>query len=170
MKIFFGFSVLFFLMSCHKDEQANSPAACNMQEVYSVNSKKVTITNGVWGTVSSLEGDCMPTVPACSSCCRNCPVQRTVRIYQYTTLNATIGVNQHAGFYDGFTTQLIAEVDADGNGFFQANLAPGIYSIVIVENGKLYANSIDGQGGLNSLTVEAGRKNVNLAITYKATF
>ena len=41
-------------------------------------SVKVTITAGVWGTVSQMSGNCMPIVGPGSSC-RNCAVQRTVR-------------------------------------------------------------------------------------------
>lgn len=170
MKIAFGLSlcVLIFI-SCHKDNNT-PPQTCNIQQVYADNAKKVTITNGVWGTVSSVEGDCMPTVPACNSCCRNCPVQRTLKIYQYTTLNDAITSDPYKVFFEAFNTQLITQIDTDENGFFQANIPAGHYTIVVVEQGKLYANTRDSQGGLSPFTFSTGTKNVNLTMTYKATF
>ena len=158
----------FTLLSCHKN---NTPSTgCNIQQVYNDNAKKVTITNGVWGTVSSIEGNCMPTVPPSTSSCKNCPVKRTIVIYQYTLFtNATPSINP-TGFYDSFNTSLVAQVDTDENGFFQINIPAGHYIIAIVENGKLYANSTDGQGGLNPFTFSNGILNVNVAMTYKVTF
>ncbi|MBS1580221.1 MAG: hypothetical protein JST29_11325 [Bacteroidetes bacterium] len=161
--------ILFFI-SCHKDSNNTTPTACNIQQVYADNAKKVTITNGVWGTVSSVEGDCMPTVPACNSCCRNCPVNRTVKIYQYTTLNDVVSSDPYKAFFDSFNTQFVAQVDTDENGFFQMEIPAGHYTIVVVENGKLYANTRDAQGGISPFTLSTGTKNINLAMTYKATF
>lgn len=159
------------LISCRKDNNnSTTPNTCNIQQVYADNAKKVTITNGVWGTVSSVEGDCMPTVPACNSCCRNCPVQRTVKIYQYTTLSNAVTSDPYKVFFDAFDTQLVAQVDTDENGFFQADIPAGNYSIAVVENGKLYANTRDAQGGLSPITFSSGIKNANLTITYKAAF
>ena len=171
MKTVFGlcFFVLFFI-SCHKDNNNATQNGCNIQQVYADNAKKVTITNGVWGTVSNVEGDCMPTVPACTSCCRNCPVQRTVKIYQYTLVSDGVTSDPYKVFYDSFNTQLVTQVDTDDNGFFQVDIPAGHYTIVIVENGKLYVNIMDGQGGLSPFTLTAGTLNANLFMTYKATF
>jgi hypothetical protein len=38
--------------------------------------------------------------------------------------------------------------DTDNNRFFQVDIPAGYYSIAIIENGKLYANTREGQGGL----------------------
>lgn len=169
MKIALGFGVFVLLfISCHKDN--NSTQTCNIYQVYADNTKKVTITNGVWGTVSFVEGDCMPTVLTCNSCCRNCPVQKTVKIYQYTTLSNAVTSDPYKVFFDTFNTRLVTQVDTDENGFFQAEIPEGNYSIVVVENGKLYANKRDGQGGLSPITISNGIKNANLPMTYKATF
>ena len=171
MRIALGLCLFIILfISCYKGNNGTPPGACNIQQVYEDNSKKVTITNGVWGTVSSVEGDCMPTIPACNSCCRNCPVQRTVKIYRYTTLIDAVTRDPYMVFFDTFNTQLVAQVDTDENGFFQAEVPAGNYSIVVVENGKLYANTKDGQGGLSPFTFGSGTKNANITMTYKATF
>ena len=90
MKNFLQFLIIAFLFfSCHK-ENNRTQSGCNMQQVYADNAKKVTITSGIWGTVSNIEGDCMPTLPPSTNSCKNCPVQRTIKIYQYTLeANAT---------------------------------------------------------------------------------
>lgn len=167
--LLFCFFLIVFI-SCHKDKNAVTPLGCNIQQVYADNAKRVTITNGVWGTVSNVAGDCMPTVPACNSCCRNCPVQRTVKIYQYTLVSDGVTSDPYKVFFDSFNTQMVAQVDTDDNGFFQVDIPAGHYTIVIVENGKLYANIRDGQGGLSPFTLSTGTLNTNLFMTYKATF
>jgi hypothetical protein len=83
--------------------------------------------------------------------------------------NATPSGNS-AAFFDNFNTQLLAQADTDNTGFFQINIAPGTYTIAVVENGKLYANGRDGQGGLNPVTLSGGKQNANIIMTYKAVF
>jgi hypothetical protein len=165
------FCFLFILVSsCHKDKNAPTPTGCDIQQIYADNAKKVTITTGVWGTVSNVEGNCMPTVPACSNCCRTCPVQRTVKIYRYTLVSDGMTSDPYKVFFDSFNTQLVKQIETDEKGFFQVEIPAGHYSIVIVENGKLYANIRDGQGGLSPCTVTTGTVNTNLSMTYKAAF
>jgi len=156
------------LAACQKTN--TSQEKCDLQQVYLDNSKKVTIASGIWGTVSSLEGNCMPTEQVSSSSCSNCPVQRTVKVYEYTTLSNAITSDPYKRFFDSFNAQLVAQSEADEKGFFQLNIPPGHYSIVTVEDGKLYAESMDGQGGLNPFTLSSGVQNVNIRMTYKAVF
>jgi len=156
------------LFSCNKDNPA--PPRCDMQNIYTENAAKVTITSGIWGTDSSMEGDCMPMVLTGSSTCTNCPVKRTVKIYEYTLLSQATPSDNSLIFFDSFSTRLVAQVDTDVNGFYQTTIAAGHYTIVIVEDGKLYANGSDGQGGLSPVTYATGRQNVNLTMTYKAVF
>ena len=73
-------------------------------------------------------------------------------------------------FFNKFNTQLVASVDTDVNGFFQVSIPEGHYTIAIVENGKLYANNGDGQGGLTPFMLSSGVQNVNVTMTYKAVF
>lgn len=160
--------ITFIFFSCHKDNTTKT--GCNMQQVYADNAKKVTITNGVWGTVSSMEGNCMPTIPPSTNSCKNCPVQRTVKVYQYALLSNAMPSGNSSAFFDSFNTPLVAQVDTDENGFFQITIPAGHYSIAIVENGKLYANTLDGQGGLNPFTLSSGTQNVDIVMTYKAAF
>jgi hypothetical protein len=88
----------------------------------------------------------------------------------YTLITDAITTDPYNIFFNSFNTQLVTQVDTDDNGFFQVNIPAGHYSIVIVENGKLYANVRDGQGGLSPFLFTSGAQNVNLSMTYKATF
>ncbi len=160
------FTVLIFVQ-CNKKQTAKGCNVCDIQKIHALNATKVTITTGIWGTVSSMEGNCMPPI---GSTCKNCAVQRTIKIYQYTTLsNATPSANSSI-FYDSFNTALIAQVNADSEGFFQVNLPVGNYTIAIVENGKLYANGFDGNGGISPFSYSNGIQKINLTMTYKAVF
>lgn len=160
--------IIFLFCGCQKDRTVK--ISCDMQQVYAANAKKVSVKSGVWGTVSFMEGNCMPTVESANGSCKNCPVERTLKIYQYTlSSNAQPSVNA-VGFFDDFNTQLVAQVRSDKNGFFQVNLPMGHYSIAVVENGKLYVNSYDAQGGLNPFMVAGGIEKVDISMTYKAVF
>jgi hypothetical protein len=143
---------------------------CDIQRSYSENAAKVNISNGIWGTVSSMEGNCMPSIPSPNPSCSNCPVKRTILIYEYTLVSQTTQSNNSSIFFDSFNTQLITQIQSDNDGFFQASIAPGHYSIAIMENGKLYANERNGSGGLNPIQYSSGLQKVNLTMNYKATF
>lgn len=168
--LFFIFVIL--VTGCNKDNDASVqfPDTCDNAPAYEANAKRVTITSGVWGTVSSTEGNCMPTIFPARNDCRTCAVQRKVRVYEYTTLQQAITSDPSKVFSDDFTTKLVAETESDAYGFYQVSLPPGKYTIVVVENGKLYANSWDGNNGINPFSCTGGRVNVNLSMTYKAVF
>ncbi|MBN9297345.1 MAG: hypothetical protein J0I41_10050 [Filimonas sp.] len=160
-----------FIYSCKKSDHSGpeTPASCDMIQVYADNAKKQTITTGVWGTVAFMEGNCMPVVGTYSTC-KTCPVKRTIRFYEYTLLSQTLPQNNIGPFYDGFTTKLVKEIETDDAGFYQTTLPAGKYSVVIVENGKLYANGLDGTGGISPVTVAANAEKINLTLSYKAVF
>src|SRR5262245_48942879 len=134
--------IITIIQSCHKKAGSNDDQyTCDMQKVKAMNAGKVSITNGVWGTIAFTEGDCMPTMLPASTC-KTCAVKRTVRIYEYTTYQQATPSNG-SRFFDSFSTNLIKEVETDDLGFFQTELPAGKYTIAIVENGKLYANGGD---------------------------
>ncbi len=165
-KLFIGTFILLSFLSCNKNNSSNKE--CNIQKIYIDNAVKVTITDGVWGTVSSIEGNCMP--PTQPSICTHCPVKRVVQFYQYTLVVNAVSFNNSTVFFDSFKSLLIAQAVSDDDGFFQLNIPTGTYSVVIIENGKLYANARDGIGGLNPMTFVSGIQKFDLTMTYKATF
>ncbi len=160
-------------LSCKKNEKQETlqpVVTCNIQQILAANALKVTIINGIWGTVSSYEGNCMPVIGP-NSTCKHCPAQRTVKIYAYTTAANAVASSGLNGFYDSFNTTLIKQTDTDSDGFFQMDLPTGNYTMVIVENGKLFGNrSTDGQGGINPFTYTNGQQKVDFSMTYKAVF
>jgi hypothetical protein len=169
MKKLIGLCILSIgLSNCDKDNTEKT--GCDMNQVYATNAAKVTIAGGIWGTVSSMEGDCMPVVQPGVSTCSHCPVKRIVRVYQYTNVNQATPSGNSGIFFDNFSTTLVAETEADANGFYQIAVPPGQYTVVNLENGKIYANTRDGQGGLSPVTFAGGKQNANLVMTYKAVF
>jgi hypothetical protein len=163
------FLLVILFSACHKNKSLPA-TSCDILEAYTDNATKVTITNGAWGTVSFMEGNCMPIVPPSPSGCTNCPVKRTVKIYEYTLLKDANRWGSSNIFFDSFNSRLVAATETDENGFFQAIIPAGKYTIAIVENGKLYANSTDENGGLSSFTLSGGRQNVNVTMAYKAVY
>ena len=166
--------VLLVFSGCHKNDApipTPNTAACDMAAIYAANEKKVTVDDGIWGTIAFMQGNCMPMIgPSPTSYCITCPVKRTVRFYGYTLRSQAVPFQNSLSFFESFSTPLIAEVETDADGFFQLQLAPGTYSVVTLEDGKLYASGMDGQGGLNPVKYDSGLLKVNLTMTYKAVF
>lgn len=159
----------FFLLCSACTKQLSNARSSDMQQVYSSNEKKHSISNGIWGTVVFQEGNCMP-MPGSNSTCKTYPVKRTIRIYQYTLPSNSGAVPNHPGFFTSFSTPMVLEVKADKNGFFQAELPAGKYSVVVLEEGNLYSNITDGQGGINPVEINSGIQKMDLMINYKASF
>ena len=169
-KIYLFILVAGLAIGCDKNETLEDDlSSCANSEGFAPIDDKIKITQGIFGTISFTEGNCMPGLGPRD--CRTCPVIRTVRIYKYTTISNAIKANNQAGeFYERFTTDLVAETKSDANGFFQLTLPAGNYTMVVVENGLLYAAFGDGQGGINPITVGTGRIETNFPIKYKAAF
>ncbi len=136
--------------------------SCNLKEIKTANSGKVIITSGIWGTTSHRQGNCMPFVGTQSTTCMECPIQTQVRIYAYTTFQNAKPATPGGPYFDSFSTALIKTINTDAQGFFQANLPEGKYTIVLVQEGKLYAGLSDGQGGIWPVTVNQGKVNMDL--------
>ncbi len=141
--------LLLFFVSCEIQDDPNYSG--NPDTIIENNKSKIIINTGVAGTLLKVEGNCMPIIRP-GSTCRTYPVSRTLNIYEYTTIKEVEGWGP---LYDGVNTKLVATCKADKEGFFQTGLKPGKYSIFICEGKKFYANSFDGYGGINPITVQA---------------
>jgi hypothetical protein len=97
-------------------------------------------------------------------------VERNVRFYEYTRMGDAVQDEAGGGFFKNFRTRLIGEAASDIYGFYQISLPPGTYTMAIVENGKLYSNLFDGQGGIFPVTVSAGKIKTDFNINYKAAY
>jgi len=120
----------------------------NIEALLKHNENKITISEGLWGTIILREGNCMPTGGSWNSC-RYFPVQREIMVYEYTF------------------TKLGATTTCDEEGFFEFQLEPGKYSVFVKENGQLYPNVFDGTGGISPATVESSKvSKVYITINY----
>jgi len=113
------------------------------------NGDRVSIKQGVWGDVWFWQGDFMPICE--TGTVRS--VGREVRIHAPTTSQDVVR-SAAATFYSKVNTPLIATVWSDSDGFFQAALPAGTYSIFVVEQDSLlYANRFDSQGRIYPIEV-----------------
>lgn len=168
-KIFLALSLTLFITACDKKDTP-ADTGCNINKTFEENEDKVSITSGIYGTVSMMEGNCQPIIEP--GACTHCAVKRTVKVYAYTKISDAVKYNNSPVFFDSFSTQLIAETETDEEGFFQLNIPTGHYTIVTIEQGKLYANSFDGNGGISPFNLENANEllKVNLTRTYNAVF
>lgn len=170
-------SVLFATLSvaCNDDttssESPNSESPCGPNYHAPVmperNGDRVSIKQGVWGDVWFWQGDFMPV-------CETGTVQavgREVRIHAPTTWNDVVHSGSGA-FYSKVNTPLIATVWSDSDGFFQAALPVGTYSVFVVEQDSLlYANWFDSQGRIYPVEVRPDSVTaIRFDITYKKAF
>jgi hypothetical protein len=142
---------LILLASCEKKkEKDDNFQLINIEELIKRNASKVSIKMGVAGTLLKKDGNCMPMIGSSSTSCRTYPVGRSIMIYDYTTKNEAV---DWGPMYNFVYSRFVAQCDADQDGFFQITVDTGRYSIFIKESDKLYANSSDGQGGINPIIV-----------------
>lgn len=154
--------------SCDKNDQ-EAPAGCDVTSIEEGNKGRVSITQGVYGTVWFTEGNCMPGVGGFPSC-RTCPVARELRIYEYTMMSDAVVSSKGVPFFTRFNTRLVATTRSDDNGFFQLTLPPGRYTMAVVEGDLLYANRFDRGDGIFPITIGTGVQQEDFPITYKAVF
>jgi hypothetical protein len=150
--------VLFpLLFACGKD---NYDWTNKTDDLYKHNEKKISITEGIWGTLIQREGNWMPGADGNR---KEFPAQRKVAVYEYTTVEEIKGYPTSCEVF----TKLIATTTCDKEGFYELKLKPGRYSVFLKEKGKLYANSGDGDGGINPVIVETSKvSEMNLVIDY----
>ena len=115
------------------------------------NEDLVTIDQGVWGDVWFFEGDFMPPCPTGTVTA----VSREVRIHELAGLD-DVDPPGYGCFYSAVHTPIVAVVQSGDNGFFEAALEPGQYSIFAVEDTVLYASWFGGGGIISPVTVAPG--------------
>ncbi|PRY13244.1 hypothetical protein CLV24_106159 [Pontibacter ummariensis] len=155
---------LLVLAACSKEQEATpAPWLNNISKLYEHNQSKIVVTGGIAGTLTLKEGNCMPIVNRNS--CKEYPVKRGIVLYPYLTLQDVEMKNYT--FYTPISAKPLLTTETDAEGFYEIEMPAGVYSIFILEDGQLYANGLDGQGGINPVVVEAGSVNkVNLRLDY----
>ena len=128
-------------------------------------SRRVTISQGVWGNVWLWQGDFMPANPSGTIT----PVRRSVYVHELTARSQTVpSPDKDSRFFEAVQTPLVARVESDSRGFFQVELPPGRYSLFVGENGRLYANGSD---HIRPVQVSAGTvTKAQIDINYQATY
>ncbi|MDX5436416.1 MAG: hypothetical protein LPK03_04440 [Pontibacter sp.] len=72
---------------CTKENDATpSEQLTENGDFYEQNKVKVTIIEGIAGTLTLKEGNCMPMIGTGSSTCKQSPVRRVIKVYPYTTI------------------------------------------------------------------------------------
>ena len=129
------------------------------------NGDRVSISQGIWGDVWFWSGDFMPV---CTSGTVTA-VGREIRIHELTSRDDVD--EESPAFYSAVRTPLVDTAWSDTDGFFQVSLAPGQYSLFVVEDTLLYANRFDGDGNIFPVEVLADSVTaVRFDIEYEATW
>lgn len=134
----------------------------------SVRDGHYSIKQGVFGKVVWVQGNMMPS-PDLPTSGNGKPARRTIKIYKHATFNQ---VNGEAPLFESIKTKLIRTVKSDENGYYQAKLLPGKYSIfTLEEDGKLFANLFDGEGLISAFEVKFDEVvTFDIKINYKAHY
>ena len=127
-----------------------------------------SIKQGVYGNVVWMQGNMMPS-PDFPNRGKGKPIYRIINIYEQTNLSQVKG---NGPLFMSIDSKLIKTVRSNQSGFYEVKLLPGKYSIFTVEeDGKLFANSFDGEGFINVFEIKANEVvNLDIAINYKAFY
>lgn len=152
-----GVFVLMFavLSSCGSvsDSGPDSPWLNREADLLAHNLQKITLEEGIAGTVLIREGDCMPR-PFPGADCFLFPARKMVEIFEKTHLSQLSG--RTGPLRSKINAERIASVRSDNEGFFEYALPPGTYSVFIVTpDGRYVVSGSDGQGFVNTVTIEA---------------
>jgi hypothetical protein len=79
------------------------------------------------------------------------PVSTLILVYELTTRDEATENGIH---YTNLKTKLIAKGQSNTDGYYTIALPPGSYSVFVMDNNQLYANSFDGKGNINPVTVK----------------
>ncbi len=107
---------------------------------------------GIYGTVTLTSGDCMPGEPSKTNPCTQTKISRTVYVREpATSANMDTVPNYN---YLKTETKLVKQTVSDANGYYEAELPAGTYSVFVEDGGKEYCNSFGGQGEACQITLK----------------
>ncbi len=116
--------------------------ACTPQK----KAEKVSITQGISGSVVEEIGNRMPMVDAPASSPN--PFETTVFVYELVNVKNVEPANNN-GLYTVVNSKLITSVKTDAKGKFSINLPVGKYSLFVQKNSSFYANRFNAQNDIN---------------------
>ncbi len=107
------------------------------------------IKQGITGNIYIRQGNYMPSPGKKAG--QGEPVSTEVLVYELTTRELVKG---DGTYFSQIPTKLIAQGKSDSKGHYAIALTPGLYTVFVVDKGKLYANSFDGKGNINPIIVK----------------
>lgn len=137
--------------------------SCAMQS-----NKQTKIKQGVYGYVTWLQGNMMPSPGEPRSTIAT-PIERKIKIYEVTTLNEVTG---QAPLFKSINTKLVKSVKSDENGYYECELPAGIYSVFTQEaNGFFFANNFNGNGQITIVKIKLDSVvKLDVLVNYKAAY
>ena len=126
------------------------------------------LKQGIVGEVWWLEGDFMPRIGENPPGQRR-PVQREVVFYEAVSLDELGG--ESGPVFSHVPGEQVASVTSGGDGKFKVMLPEGTYSVFTKEPEGFFANSFDGEGQVNAVTIKKGEiVRMTIEINYQATY
>lgn len=136
-----------------------------------INSKSSFNNQGIIGDVRWVEGNLMPTIGDTTYAARakGIPIEREIYIYEATKADDVVRVD--GIFYTSINTKLVKKIKTGKDGGFKVNVAPGKYSLFVMEKEGLFANTFDGDNYINPVTVQANNfTEIQILVNYKAYY
>lgn len=126
--------------------------------------QRPTIEQGIYGTVTLKTGDCMPgTLPAD---CTSKGLQSKVIIRELTNKEQDKIMLQYLDYPAGHSSIFIKESSSNSNGYYEASLPAGTYSVFVLDEGREFCTSIDNEGNFCPVTVGNGLTEYNPKIDH----
>ncbi len=121
---------------------------------------------GIKGQVLWVSGNQMPGSSKVSTAHQG--IVREIHVYQASSQEQ---VSMENGFYTTINNSLITIVKSKKDGSFKVKLPPGTYSLFSQEKAGLFANLIDQQGFINTITVLPKKYSwISFIIDYEAAY
>lgn len=135
--------------------------SCTMQK-----EAKSQIKQGVYGYVTWLEGNVMPS-PEMQGEPKGRPIERQINIYSVTGFDEVGG---QPPLFNKVNTKLIKNIKSTSNGYYECELPPGVYSVFVVEpEGVLFANDFNVKGQISVVEVKPNKTvKLDIRVDYKA--
>ena len=103
--------------------------------------------------------------------CDITPICGEIHVYEATTWNDVDTDPDEQLLITSINTNLVKIVESCEDGYFETELEPGTYSLLILEKGKLYGNMTNGNGVIEPVEIKQDSvSEVFLQMTYQATF
>ena len=108
--------------SCGSESESDDFWANSPDELFEHNRNKISISEGISGTV----------LRALGRENKQYPIKQEIFIYEYITSDEVKHlVHSHDEFYEAISSKFITSLTSDKEGFFEFELKPGKYSLII---------------------------------------